>query len=216
MIAVQMKAGPRIADLRSVDLPYTLRLYGVTDKLFDDLVDEDTRAELIDGVMIVYSPASIKHDNLSGFLRTLMRCFADETEAGIVLGPDSLIRLRRGRRVGPDLFFLERKRVPRKLPREWKGTPDLVMEILSPSNRREDIEEKLPAYRTAGVKEIWLIDPDGHEILVETRRGRNYETRRVAAGRIESTVVKGFWIDASWLWAEPLPSVMVCLRKILG
>src|SRR5258707_7463184 len=68
MIAVQMKVGPRIADLRAMDLPYTLRLYGVTDQMFDELVDEDTRAELIDGVMIVHSPASIKHDNLTGFL----------------------------------------------------------------------------------------------------------------------------------------------------
>src|SRR6266702_2982693 len=108
MIAVQMKVGPRIADLRAMDLPYTLRLYGVTDAMFDELVDEDTRAELIDGVMIVHSPASIKHDNLSGFLRFLMRGFSEATDAGIVLGPDSLIRLRRGRRVGPDLFFLEK------------------------------------------------------------------------------------------------------------
>src|SRR5205807_1606049 len=131
---------------------YTLRLYGVTDEMFDELVDEDTRAELIDGVMIVHSPASIKHDNLTGLLRVLMRGYSEETDAGIVLGPQSLIRLGRGRRVGPDLFFLQKKRVPRKLPPEWKGTPDLVMEVLSPSNRKEDIEEKLPAYRAAGVR----------------------------------------------------------------
>jgi hypothetical protein len=61
-----------------------------------------------------------------------------------------------------------------------------------------------------------LIDPDKQEILIVVRRGRGYETRRVTASKIESTVVKGFWIDASWLWAEPLPSVMGCLRKILG
>jgi len=216
MIAVQMKMGPRIADLRAMDLPYTLRLYGVTDAMFDELVDEDTRAELIDGVMIVHSPASMKHDNLSGFLRVLMRGLSEVKEAGIVLGPKSLIRLARGRRVGPDLYFLEKKRVARKLPREWKGTPDLLMEVLSPSNRREGIEEKLPACRAAGVREIRLIDPDEREILVETRRGKSYSTSRVSAGRIDSIVLKGFWLDASWLWAEPLPSVMVCLRKILG
>jgi Uma2 family endonuclease len=216
MIAVQKKLGPRIADLRSVDLPYTLRLYGVTEEQFDELVDEDTRAELIDGVMIVHSPASIKHDNLSGFLRALWRCFAEEKDAGTVLGPDSLIRLRPGRRVGPDLFFLERKRVPRRLPSEWKGTPDLVLEVLSPSNRREDVAEKLPTYREAAVREIWLIDPDEREVIVEYRRGKGYGTNRVSAGRVASNVLKGFWIDASWLWKEPLPNVMACLREILG
>src|SRR5438477_12408166 len=102
MIAVQMKVGPRIADLRAMDLPYTLRLYGVTDEMFDELVDEDTRAELIDGVMIVHSPASIKHGNLTGLLRVLMRGYSEETDVGIVLGPQSLIRLGRGRGGGPD------------------------------------------------------------------------------------------------------------------
>jgi Uma2 family endonuclease len=216
MIAVQKKLGPRIADLRSVDLPYTLRLFGVSEEQFDELVDEDTRAELIDGVMIVHSPASIKHDNLSGFLRFLMRGFSEHSDAGIVLGPDSLIRLRPRRRVGPDLFFIERRRVPRRLPREWKGTPDLVLEVLSPSNRREDVAEKLPTYREAAVREIWLIDPDEREVLVEYRRGKSYGTSHISAGRVASTVLKGFWLDASWLWKEPLPNVMACLREILG
>jgi hypothetical protein len=44
--------------LTSVDLPYTIRVHGVTEDLFDKWVDEDTHAELLDGVMILHSPAS--------------------------------------------------------------------------------------------------------------------------------------------------------------
>jgi hypothetical protein len=46
-------------DIRSLDLPYMIQVYDVTEEMFDELVDEDTKAELIDGVMIVHSPASM-------------------------------------------------------------------------------------------------------------------------------------------------------------
>jgi Uma2 family endonuclease len=215
MIELQMKVGPNLGDLRAVDLPYSIRLYEVSEEMFDELVDEDTRAELIDGVMIVHSPASILHDEISGFLRALLRFYAEETGAGKVFGPDSLVRLRPGRRVGPDVFFLERKRVPRRLPREYAGAPDLVVEVLSPSNRRQDVADKLPAYRDAGVREIWLIDPEKREVLVERRRGKSYSTVGTTTGKVLSLTVKGFWIQAAWLWAEPMPNVMACLREIL-
>jgi Uma2 family endonuclease len=208
---VELKFG-----LRTVDLPYTVRLYGVTDEMFDELVDEDTKAELIDGVMIVHSPASLPHDDVAGFLRGLMRFYVADKDLGIVLGPDGLARIKKGRRVGADLFFLAKDRVPRPLPKEYKGVPDLMLEVLSPSNRDEDLEDKRPLYREAGVKEIWFVDTEEQQVIVDRRRGRRYVTKTIHEGRVESAVVRGFWIEAAWLWSDPLPNEMQCLRDILG
>jgi len=47
------------------------------------------------------------------------------------------------------------------------------------------------------------------------RRARYTETV-ITSGRLESTVLEGFWLDVSWLWADPLPNRMACLRQILG
>lgn len=208
---VELKFG-----MRTVDLPYTIRLYDVSDTLFDKLVDEDTRAELIDGIMIVHSPASLPHDNLTGYLRSLMRCYADERGLGLVLGPDALIRLKPRRRFGPDIFFIAQKNLPRRLPtKQFNGAPDLVVEVLSPSNRDEDLEDKRPRYHEAGVRELWWVDPDEQQILIDRRRKKGYDKEVVSDGRLESTVLPGFWIDVNWLWQEPLPSVMKCLRAIL-
>ena len=52
---------------KTIDLPYTISVHGVTEEMFDELVDEDTKAELIDGVMIVHSPVSLRHEHISGF-----------------------------------------------------------------------------------------------------------------------------------------------------
>jgi Uma2 family endonuclease len=210
---VEVSIGPH-----PVDLPYTVRLYGVTEEMFDELADdEDMKAELIDGVMVVHSPASPCHDDISGFLRFLMRGYAGAKRLGKVLGPDSLIHLRTCRKFAPDLYFLEQKRVPERLPKEqFEGAPDLIVEVLSPSNRRFDLEEKRPAYREAGVKEIWLVDPEEELVLVDRRRRGRYVTDTIADGRVTSAVVPGFWIETAWLWAEPMPDDMECLRKILG
>jgi Uma2 family endonuclease len=204
-------------NLRTVDLPYTIRFYGVTEEEFDELADEDTKAELIDGVMIVHSPASLRHDNRAGFLRTLMRCYAEENGLGFVLGPDAMIHLATCRKFAPAGFFLKTEQVPDPLPKEqFEVSPALVFEVLSPSNRDYDLNEKRPAYHQAGVKEVWLIDPEKQRIHVDRRRGNDYRARTVSKGRLTSAVLRAFWIDVGWLLAEPLPNVMMCLREILG
>jgi Uma2 family endonuclease len=203
--------------LRTVDLPHTIRIHPVTEEMFDEMVDEDVKAELIDGVMIVHSPASPCHDDVAGFLRFLMRGYAAAKRLGKVLGPDSLIRPRPGRRFCPDVFFLEQRRVPEPLPEDlFEGAPDLVLEVLSPSNRDVDLDVKRPAYRAAGIPEIWLVDPDERQVIVDRRRRKRYTTDIVSEGRVPSTVLPDFWVDAGWLWQDPLPNEMDCLREILG
>jgi Uma2 family endonuclease len=210
-LVVEVKFG-----LKTVDLPYMIRLYGITEELFDEMVDEDMKAELLDGVMIVHSPASLRHDNISGFLRFLMRGYSAAKELGLVLGPDGLVHLATGRRFGADMFFIRQARVPLPLPKQFEGAPDLVVEVLSPSNRDYDLEEKRPAYRAARVGEIWLVDPDEQQILVDRRRGKSYREEVITTGKLASSVLQGFWIDVDWLWTEPLPNEMTCLQEILS
>jgi Uma2 family endonuclease len=209
---VKLTLGPR-----TVDLSNTVLIRDVTEEQFDELVDEGTKAELIDGVMIVHSPASPRHNIIAGFLRTLMNCYAEEKGLGKVFGPDDLIHLATCRKFAPDAFFLDAGDVPRPLPeKEFEGTPGLIIEVLSPSNRDYDLEDKRPAYREARVREIWLVDPDAQQVIVDRRRGKRYTTTKASTSRIKSTVVPGFWVEATWLWTEPLPNVMPCLRELLS
>ena len=201
---------------KTVDLPFSIRIHDVTEEMFDEMVDEDTKADLLDGEMIVHSPASPRHDDLSGFLRMLMRGYAGKRRLGKVLGPDSLIRLARGRKFGPDIFFFEKHRIPVPLPpKEFKGVPDQILEILSPSNRDYDLEEKRPAYRKAGVKEIWFVDPDEEQVIVDRLSKNTYTSSTQSKGKLTSVALAGFWIDVAWLWGDELPDEMECLAKIL-
>jgi Uma2 family endonuclease len=207
---IEVKCG-----VKSIDLPYMVQVYGVTEGMFDELVDEDTKAELIDGVMIVHSPASIEHDDSSGFIRGLMSFFAEARGLGKVLGPDSLIHLAPGRKCAPDVFFIRQAHVPAPLPKEFGGVPDLVVEVLSPSNRRYDLRDKRLIYREAGVAEVWFIDAELRQIIVDRRQAGSYTEEIVTEGKVSSSVLQGFWMNASWLWATPLPNRFMCLEEIL-
>jgi Uma2 family endonuclease len=201
---------------RTVDLPFTLRIHEVTEDRFDELTDPDMRAELIDGVMIVHSPATPQHDGIAGFLRAIMLFYADTRSAGAVFGPDALFHPSEGRRFGPDIFFIRQERMPHPLPeKQFELVPDLIIEVLSPSNRAEDLEVKRPAYREEKVPEIWFIDPMEQHVIQDTRRKRGYGTTTITTGRVVSTVLAGFWIEIDWLWADPFPSVVRCLQQIL-
>ena len=101
-----------------------------------------------------------------------------------MLGPDSLIHLAPGRKCAPDVFFIRQERVPMPLPKEFEGVPELVVEVLSPSNRRYDLRDKRLIYREAGVGEVWFIDAELRRIIVDRRQAGSYVEEIVTAGQV--------------------------------
>ncbi len=208
----------RIPDLKSIELPYLLRVYGVTEEMFDEIVDdEDTKAELIDGVLIVHSPASVEHDDVVTFIAGLLSFYAGRKRLGLVVGAsNALTRLKVGRRVAPEVFFVSQAKVPSPLPKQLEGAPDLVVEVLSPSNRGYDLGEKRAVYRAAGVAEIWFVDSTTRAVVLDRRHGESYASETFTDGRVTSEVIAGFWLNVSWLWSPARPDPLSCLDEILG
>jgi len=127
--------------------PYLLRLYGVSEAEFESLADEDLKAEYLDGVMIVHSPATVRHEERQLFLATLLKLYADAHRMGRVLGGNAVFRWRE-RRLAPDVMVVRDEQ--RIGPKEVEGPPDLVVEVLSESTRDYDLGEKRRLYREAG------------------------------------------------------------------
>jgi Uma2 family endonuclease len=167
--------------------------------------------------MIVHSPAFLEHENIASFLGGLMRLYAEERSLGLVIASGNAItRLARSRKVAPDVFFIAKPRVPTPLPKQFDGAPDLAVEILSASNREDDLIRKRPAYRQAGVREIWLVDPESKQVILDRRGNDGYEEEIVGEGMAASRVLEGFRINVSWLWSDPLPNLLSCFGEILA
>ena len=74
-----------------LDPPYLLRKYGATEEEFDQITNEDIKAELLDGELIVHSAASLRHDNLCTFLSFLVRGYADRRQPGMLYGANNAV-----------------------------------------------------------------------------------------------------------------------------
>lgn len=53
------------------------------------------------------------------------------------------------------------------------GAPDLVVEVLSPGNKQLELQHKYEVYEESGIKEYWLLDPEGQTLLIYTLKLAN-------------------------------------------
>jgi len=133
----------------------------LTDEEFLELAPEKPKAELIDGVMIMHSTATVIHEWQQLFLLNVLSLFVQERKLGVVLGPNAPIRITPGQIFSPDVMFIAQERREIVTEKEVHGTPDFVAEFLSASTARCDRGRKREVYEQSGLRELWLIDPYG-------------------------------------------------------
>ncbi len=125
------------------------------------------RAELIDGKIYYMAPPSWKHQRLSGYLHNEIYNFIKEKNGqcevlaapfAVFLNEDDINYVEPDISVICDLSKLDDK--------GCHGAPDWVIEIVSLSSKPRDYMTKLFKYKTAGVREYWIVDPDKQMITV--------------------------------------------------
>jgi Uma2 family endonuclease len=176
--------------------------------------DEDTLAEWVDGEVIMYSPASRRHQLLVGFLEKVLGMFAEQHNLGIVLSAPFQMRLADSGRE-PDLLFVGVDHLDRLKESYLDGPADLVVEIVSPESAGCDRGDKFYEYARGEVPEYWLIDPEMEWAeFYQLEKGRYRVAFSGKEGRYDARVLPGFWLRVEWLWQEPLPKVLDVLREL--
>ncbi len=177
--------------------------------------DEDARAEWVDGEVIMAAAANFPHQNLAGFLFDLLRTWVQFRQMGLVLYEFGM-RLPRSLRV-PDVLVVKNEHRERIRETYLDGPADLVVEVVSPESVLRDYQEKVQEYAQAGVPEYWIVDP-AHQVVsaLGLKQGAYEVLFEGREGRLESRVLPGFWLEAAWLWQEPLPDVLTVMLEIGG
>ena len=199
-----------------IEPPYLIRKFGVSEEEYDQLTDEDTKADLFDGTLIIHSPASTRHETIFKFLLFLMYGYTEQKQLGEVLGSRETMHLAHCRKFEPDILFVRKERLELLKEKELEGAADMVVEILSPWARDYYLREKRQVYHEAGVDEIWFIDDEERKIVVDRREGKKYTTETTTSGKLDSVVMQGFFVHAEWFWQEILPNPFLCLQEILN
>jgi Uma2 family endonuclease len=131
--------------------------------------EDGSQQELVNGVVITMPPPSFYHGQVCSKIDRKLGVFIDANRCGSLTCNDSGVILGRDPDTvrGPDLAFWGRERLPEP-PREGYPSipPDLVVEVLSPSDVFTKVQRKVQQYIHAGVRLVWIVVPEDRSIAV--------------------------------------------------
>ena len=143
------------------------RLYTATE--FWDMAQSDTSdtiLELVYGVIREMNPPSIKHSLVATEIARLLGNFVKEHQLGFVLGADGGYTLSEENVRIPDASFISRSRMPADFNQRHIFAPNLVVEVISPSESSRDVHDKTTLYLKAGTSVVWNVYPDAEIVEV--------------------------------------------------
>jgi Uma2 family endonuclease len=161
------------------------------------------KVELIDGLLAAMAMPSSFHQGIEGELYFRIRDYM-RGKSGRVFASRLAVRLFPDRddesTIAPDIAVVFDTA---KLTMEGcMGAPDFVAEILSPSNRKEDLTVKFDKYREAGAREYWIIDPDIRTVQANILKDGEYIVHMYTeAEPVPSVVLAGLTVDFGEIFA---------------
>lgn len=188
----------------------------MTEEEFVEWCDGKTRAEWVDGEVIIIEPDNIDHDWIQGGVKSAMLGVSEAQDAGAVCGGSFFVRLpgQRRRRL-PDILFVSKARLHLLKQTVCDGAPDLVVEIVWPESTARDVREKYFEYQKAGVKEYWILNPNAKTIEVHgLGSDGKYAPVADVKGKLSSKVLKGFFLRREWMQQPKFPSMLTLLKEM--
>ncbi len=161
------------------------------------------RKEIVDGEVIVFAAPTVRHQTIMGRIFVPTYLFAASQGLGQVwCAPvDVVVQVEPLRVRQPDLIFVSNERAD-IIGDRINGGPDLAVEILSPSNSRSYIQNKLADYARINVLECWLASPEAHNIEVLRLEGGEWRRAyiRGAGERLELAALPGLDLDIAGIF----------------
>jgi Uma2 family endonuclease len=156
------------------------------------------RYELVAGELRVMSPSGWRHGKIVSRLNSRLASYVEQRDLGMVFGAETGFRLGSNPDTvrAPDVSFIAQKNLPEREPRDgfWPGAPDLAVEVLSPGDRKSEVDEKIDAWLAAGCTAVWVVDPKLETVTIYFSRTK---VRVFTAGEVlqGEPIVPGFACD---------------------
>lgn len=165
--------------------------------------EEKRYFELVDGVL-VEKAMGYKESLLASVFIEYFRLYSRSHGRGLVAGESGLVQLIPKLVRGPDASFIFRANVDGgKVPSAPVPllVPDVVVEVMSISNTRREMQRKLGEYLSAGVRLIWYVYPE--ERAIDVYAGSQTAHRLTVVDTLDgSDVLPGFTLKLAELFAE--------------
>ncbi len=178
-------------------------------------LDEDMKAEFINGEVIIHSPVKKEHTDAAGALYTLLKAYVQVHQLGYV-GYEKVMTAFTRNDYEPDVLFFGTEKAQHFHKGLWKyPPPDFVAEVLSDSTEARDRGVKFQDFEAHGVQEYWIIDPDDETVEQYLLHNGTYKLHlKAGAGPIASRVISGFVLPIQALFDRE--AELAALRDMLG
>lgn len=174
---------------------------------FYEWIDENTKAEFINGQIVIHSPAKKRHLTVTKLLSRLISFYSDVKQLGETFHEKAMITLTRNDYEPDIVFFNKEKAASFEEDQVLFPAPDFVVEILSKGTQKIDKTTKKDDYALHGIKEYWIIDPNKQiiqQFLLLIPSDKTYfEPYTYRMGEdITSKVIEGFTIPVAAIFDE--------------
>lgn len=163
---------------------------------------EGLRYELVEGDLRMVPLPNVFHQKISKRLQHILLEWIEGRGLGEVYDAPLDVVLSEHNVVQPDLLYVSRERLGIIKQANIWGAPDLVVEILSANTAEWDQVNKRQVYAKYGVRELWIVDPEGRTIEIATLQGHELATLQVyPTGTIlNSPLLPGLALDVTGIF----------------
>ncbi len=163
--------------------------------------------EFIAGEAVVVPPIGGPASSAQGELYVALHRWQEDVAEGSLVLQDVFVAFPDGSRPAPDISYWSAERRLPVTRGAMQSVPDLVVEVLSPSTRANDLGVKRDLYMHSGVRELWLVDPDARTVT----RARPEVTPDEVIGEgttLHSELLQGLVLEVARIFApsESSPS----------
>ena len=178
-------------------------------------IEQPPNYELIDGLLKEKPAVAVWHDILLVDLLGFLKIYIDARELGKLVGATTPLRISAYHGRKPDIFFIPKAMYSLVGKNLFRGIPPLAIEIISPSNEREDRIQKKREYASLGIGQYWIVDFPRRQIEVYELRdqpnvAREYVLVETVSGDaiFRPTFFPGLEIPLAKIWPTEFENAM--------
>ncbi len=148
-----------------------------------------TLAEVINNTIYISPAPSFEHQRIITYLSRLIDEYASANKIGVAVVSPVDVYLDEKNTVQPDIVYLSNNSLKNVKSGKIKGTPDLIVEVLSPGNEKHDLEKKKDLYEIFGVKEYFIVDPKSKAVISYYLVKSKFSKQSSVKGKINSRLL---------------------------
>ncbi len=157
-------------------------------EVFESL-PEGTLCQLINNQLVMAPSPLIWHQSISNIISNQLTNFVLLKKSGIVLVAPIDVFFDKHNVLQPDILFISNENMGIIIDDKIKGAPDFIVEILSKSTGKYDLNQKKLIYEKFGVKEYWIVNPETKEVIGYTLKDKKFELLKTKPAIINSKLL---------------------------